>query len=330
MLCSAAVLNLNHLRVFRSVCETSSITEAARQLHISQPAASKQLAELESHLGVALVERRPRGVRLTAAGEVLAHHARRLFKEEAAAEAALEALLGLKLGQLSLAASTTIGTYIVPSVFGELHAAHPNVQLALEIVNAARVEELVLEGELDLGLSEGSVLSEHLRVEVFTRDDLVLIAAPDHPLVAESRRGAISAQALAGRPFLLREHGSGTREVVQDALASAHIGVNVAMTLGSTEAIKNAVAGGLGVAFVSTLTIALERASGRLAIIELADLTIRRPLHLLRLKGKPLSPAALEFLRVLRGRYPNLGNGAPLGGFEGSDSTREEADSPGA
>jgi len=298
------VLNLNHLRVFRSVCETNSITEAARQLHISQPAASKQLAELESHLGLTLVERRPRGVRLTAAGEVLARHARRLFQEEAAAETALDALLGLELGQLSLAASTTIGSYIVPALFGEIHAAHPNLRLALEIVNAARVEELVLEGQLDLGLSEGPVVSESLQVEVFARDEIVLIAAPDHPLAAEARHGTISAQALAGRAFLLREPGSGTREVVQDALAQANIRVNVAMTLGSTEAIKNAVAGGLGIAFVSGLTIALERASGRLAVIEVADLSIRRPLHLLMLEGKTPSPAALEFRGLLAARYP--------------------------
>jgi DNA-binding transcriptional LysR family regulator len=298
------VLNLNHLRVFRVVSDTNSITDAARNLHISQPAASKQLADLEGHLGVALLERRSRGVRLTAAGEVLARHARRLFQEEAAAEAALEALLGLELGHLSLAASTTIGSYILPSVFGELHAAHPQVQLALEIGNAARVEELVLEGALDLGLSEGSVLSEHLNVEVFTRDEMVLIAAPEHPLVAEARRGPIRARALAGQSFLLREPGSGTREVVEDALAGAGIPVNLVMTLGSTEAIKNAVAGGLGIALVSSLTITLERASGRLVVIDLADLVIRRPLHLLTLESKPPSPAALEFLRLLRARYP--------------------------
>jgi len=298
------VLNLNHLRVFRAVSETRSITEAARRLHISQPAASKQLADLETHVGVALVERRPRGVRLTAAGEVLARHARRLFQEEAAAEAALEALLGLELGHVSLAASTTIGSYILPSVFGELHAAHPNVRLALEIGNAARVEELVLEGELDLGLSEGSVVSEHLNVEVFTRDEMVLIAAPEHPLVAEARRGKLGARALEGQSFLMREPGSGTREVVEDALAGAGIPVSLLMTLGSTEAIKNAVAGGLGVALVSSLTITLERASGRLVVLELSDLRIHRPLHLLTLEGKPQSPAAREFLRLLRARYP--------------------------
>jgi DNA-binding transcriptional LysR family regulator len=296
------VLNLNHLRVFRSVCETNSITEAARLLHISQPAASKQLAELEAHVGVVLVERLPRGVRLTGAGEVLGRHARRLFQEERAAEAALEALLGLDLGQLSVAASTTIGSYIVPTVFGELHAAHPNVKLELEIGNAARVEELVLAGQLDLGLSEGSVVSEQLHVEVFAHDQMLLIAAPTHPLAAA--RAPVPARLLGELPFLMRERGSGTREVVEAALEQRGVRVTPAMTLGSTEAIKTAVAKGLGVALVSSLTLELELASDRLRVVELAGASIRRPLHLLTIEGKPPSPAALEFLRRLRAGQP--------------------------
>jgi len=298
------VLNLNHLRVFRAVCETNSITHAARRLHISQPAASKQLTELESHLGVTLVERLSRGVRLTAAGEVLGRHARRLFQEEEAAESALEALLGLELGHLSVAASTTIGSYIVPSVFGELHAAHPNVRLQLEIGNAAHVESLVLEGQLDLGLSEGRVASEHLHAEVFAHDEMVLIAAPTHPL-ARQAEGGIRVEALRGQSFIVRERGSGTREVVEEALERHGLHVTPAMSLGSTEAIKNAVAIGLGVALVSSLTLELELESGRLRRIPIADLSIQRALHLVTLEGKPPSPAAAEFLRLLRARQPS-------------------------
>jgi DNA-binding transcriptional LysR family regulator len=298
------VLNLNHLRVFRAVCETNSITNAARALHISQPAASKQLADLESHLGLALVERRARGVRLTAAGEVLGRHARRLFQEEEAAESALEALLGMELGHLSVAASTTIGSYIVPSVFGELHAAHPNLQLELEIGNASHVEELVLDGQLDLGLSEGTVASESLRAEIFTHDEMVLIVASDHVLARRAGMGPLQAEALRDQPFIVREPGSGTRDVVEEALAQRGIPIHPVMSLGSTEAIKNAVAIGLGVALVSSLTLELELGIGRLRVIPLADLTIRRALHLITLEGKPPSPAASEFLRLLRARHP--------------------------
>jgi DNA-binding transcriptional LysR family regulator len=298
------VLNLNHLRVFRAVCETNSITGAARLLRISQPAASKQLADLESSLGVVLVDRRSRGVRLTAAGEVLGRHARRLFQEERAAEAALQALIGLELGHLAVASSTTIGNYIVPGVFGELHGAHPQVRLELEIGNAARVEELVLEGQLDLGLSEGRVASEALHVEVFTHDQMVLIVAANHPLAKRATAESISQAELQALPFIVRERGSGTRQVVQDALAQRGIDISPAMSLGSTEAVKNAVAEGLGAALVSRLTVDLELASGRLCALEMKGLSIRRALHLLMLEGKQPSPAAREFLRLLRLRYP--------------------------
>ncbi|MEO8180864.1 MAG: LysR family transcriptional regulator [Deltaproteobacteria bacterium] len=300
-------LNLNQLRVFRAVLECNSITEAARILRISQPAASKQLAELEASLGVSLVERRSRGVRLTAAGEVLSRHTWRLFQEEEAAERALQALLGLELGQLAVGASTTIGNYIVPGLFGELHRAHPNVNLELEIGNTARIREQLIEGRVDLGLTEGLIASgsrqlEALNVEVFTHDEMVLVIAPSHPLATEI--GSIGARALERLPFIVRERGSGTREVVEDALARRQITIQPVMSLGSTEAVKSAVAAGLGAAFVSRLTLDLELSSGLLRVLELEDFPLRRALSLLTLEGKPPSPAATEFLRLLQARYP--------------------------
>jgi DNA-binding transcriptional LysR family regulator len=300
-------LNLNQLRVFRAVLEANSITAAARSLSISQPAASKQLTELEASVGVALLERRSRGVRLTAAGEVLSRHARRLFQEEELAERALKALLGLELGELSVGASMTTGNYIVPGLFGELHRSHPKVRLELEIANTARIRERVLEGRLDLGLTEGLIAAvgaelEALSVEIFTRDEMVLIVAPTHALA--SQRGPIPRRELESLPFIVRERGSGTREVVEDALARQQLSIRPVMSLGSSEAVKNAVLAGLGAAFVSSLTVELELSSGRLRKLELEGFQLRRALSLLTLEGKPPSPAATEFLRLLRARYP--------------------------
>jgi DNA-binding transcriptional LysR family regulator len=300
-------LNLNQLRVFRALLECDSITDAARLLRISQPAASKQLADLEASLGVPLVERRSRGVRLTAAGEVLSRHTWRLFQEEEAAERALQALLGLELGQLAVGASTTIGNYIVPGLFGELHRSHPNLNLELEIGNTARIREQLIEGRVDLGLTEGLIASgspqlEALNVEVFSHDDLVLVVSPSHPLAA--RTGKIAAHELERLPLIVRERGSGTRDVVEDALARRQISILPVMSLGSTEAVKSAVAAGLGAAFVSRLTLDLELSSGQLRVLELEDFQLRRALSLLTLEGKPPSPAATEFLRLLQGRYP--------------------------
>jgi molybdate transport repressor ModE-like protein len=300
-------LNLNQLRVFRAILEASSITEAARALRISQPAAFKQLAELEASLGVTLVERRSRGVRLTAAGEVLSRHTWRLFQEEEAAERALRALVGLELGQLAVGASTTIGNYIVPGLFGELHRAHPNVTLELEIGNTARIQEQLIAGRVDLGLTEGlppddTPELEALKVEVFAHDEMVLIVGPLHPLAERSEAG-IDVRELERVPFIVRERGSGTRDVVEDALARQELAIVPVMSLGSTEAVKNAVAEGLGAAFVSRRTVELELSSGRLRVLSPRGFHLRRALSLLTLEGKPPSPAAREFLRLLRQRH---------------------------
>lgn len=295
-------LNLNQLRIFRAVSETNSITAAAQALKISQPAVSKQLAELEKSIGVALFDRRPRGVRLTAAGEVLSHHARRLFREEEAAEAAVRALLGLDAGRLAIGASTTIGNYIVPPLFGELRDAHPHVALQLEIGNTARIQHALSEGGLDLGLTEGFVTSEGLHVEVFARDEMVLIVSPEHALARGT--SGLDDEQVARLPLIMRERGSGTREVVEDALARRGIQIEPVMTLGSTEAIKSAVMSGLGAAFVSRLTLQLELESGHLVALEVHGPSIRRELHVLSSEGKQPSPAAREFLRLLRKRYP--------------------------
>jgi molybdate transport repressor ModE-like protein len=298
-------INLNQLRVFQAVCEAGSITAAARSLRISQPAASKQLAELETSLGVPLVDRLPRGIRATAVGTVLSRHARRLFQEEKDAERALANLLGLERGRLAVGASTTIGNYLVPQLFGTLHKKHPNVTLELEIGNTAQIQQQLLEGRLDVGLTEGRVGADALEIAVFAHDEMVLIVAPNHPLLSSRERGAgVSNRQLERLPFVVRERGSGTRDVVEDALRRRGLSLKPVMSLGSTEAVKNAVANGLGAAIVSRLTVELELSSGRLAALPVGDLSIQRALHLLTLEGKQQSPACREFLRVLHERHP--------------------------
>jgi DNA-binding transcriptional LysR family regulator len=177
------------------------------------------------------------------------------------------------------------------------------VTLQLEIGNAASIQEQLLAGHLDLGLSEGLVASDGLQIEIFAHDEMVLIVAPDHPLSRAAEGGSIDQERLLGQPFIVRERGSGTREVVEDALARRGITLSPVMSLGSTEAIKRAVAEGLGAAFVSRLTVELELASGRLRTLALNESSIQRALRLLMLEGKPPSPAACEFLRLLRQGY---------------------------
>ena len=292
-------MNLNHLRVFASVAEHGSLTRAARALQVSQPAISKQLGDLESDVGALLVDRLPRGVRLTAAGEVLFAHAQRILQAERAAQTELRQLAELEVGRLSIGASTTIGSYFVPSLFGELHRAYPRVQLELRISNTEAIQEAVLANRLDLGLTEGFVASDALSVERLAVDELVAIAAPGHAVL---KRAPLPARALEHLPLLMREPGSGSRAVVEAALLDRGLRVQPIMSLGSTEALKNAVLHELGIAIVSRLTVEYELRTGRLAELAFSDLRIRRDLHLVTLRDKRSSPAANAFIDLLRRR----------------------------
>ncbi|HVZ32927.1 MAG TPA: LysR family transcriptional regulator [Polyangiaceae bacterium] len=290
-------MDLQKLRAFSVIAAEGNITRAARRLSTSQPAVSKQLAELEEAVGTALFHRLPRGVRLTEAGEILQRHAARIFAAESAAEAELAELSGLTRGRLSVGASITIGNYLIPHVFSAFHREYPQVKLELEIANTSVIQAMVLDDRVDLGLTEGFVAREQLATEAIHYDEMVAIAAPGHPLLAQK---SVRARELANFPFISRERGSGTRDVIEAALHELGVDLEPAMALGSAEAIKNVIASGAGVAVVSRLAVERELAAGQLVAISVHDLRIRRALHLVRLGGKRESPAVEAFIRMLR------------------------------
>lgn len=292
-------MNLHQLRVFLSVYETGSISAAARQLRISQPAASKQLTEFESVVGAPLFDRLPRGIRPTPGADELAPIARRLFAAEREAEALLAERGQPTESRLAIGASTTIGSYLVPELFGQLRRQHPHAQLRLEIGNTKLVQELVRKNEVDLGLTEGLPDAEGLLCSTFAEDELVGIAAPLDPILG--RKGLQLSEFLT-RPLILRERGSGTRDVLEKALMQQKAKIQASLELGSTEAVKNAVGNRLGVAFVSRLTIELEVRSGRLIQVPLNDFQVHRTLSLVQLPHKSLSQLAHTFLGLLHAR----------------------------
>jgi len=290
-------VNLNHLRVFAAIADASSITGGAQALKISQPAASKQLAELEANVGLALVDRLPRGVRLTPAGVALRRHARDIFSSERRAEAELSELLGLAAGRISIGASTTIGSYLLPPLFAQFRERYPRVHLSLDIANTAAIQSAVVEDVVDFGMTEGFADSDALDVEVFAHDEMVLIAAAEgHHFEGDE----LSVDELPNLPIILRERGSGTRDVIEASLRERGIALEPALELGSTESVKNAVAEGLGLALVSALTVELELRVGRLRKVQIADHRIRRALHLVRRRGKRDSPATAAFVEMVQ------------------------------
>lgn len=298
-------LNIAHLRAFAAVAEHGGFSRAASRLRVSQPAVSKAVRELERRLDVPLVDRSGRRPRLTEAGAALFARARELFTVEQIAEEELHALRGVERGVLRVGASTTIATYLLAPLLARFRASHPGVTLRIASANTRAVARLLLDRRVDVALVEGPVTHARLVERAWRRDELIVIAAADHPL---ARRRRIPAATLAGEWFIERERGSGTREVAARALADHGIVVRRAMELGSTEAIKQAVAAGLGLAIVSRAAAHDQLALGRIAELRVADFTIARTLTRLELRGRPVSAAARAFERILverAGATPN-------------------------
>lgn len=289
-------MNLNHLAIFHAVAESGSISGGANRLHISQPAVSKQLREFESVIGMSLFDRLPRGIRLTSAGDALLEFARQIFTAEAAAERRLAEMRDLQSGRLALGASMTIGNYLLPAVLARYRSLYPAIDVQLEIANTEVIQQRLLANSLDLGFTEGFVDADELEAEVFATDDLVVIASTAHPLAG---RDDLQSKDLLAEPWLVREPGSGTRAVVENALAARQIEPNEVMSLGSPEAIKQAVAAGAGISLVSRWTVRTELAAGLLVVLPVGDLVIERPFHKLSLRHKHPSRAVESFLGVL-------------------------------
>jgi DNA-binding transcriptional LysR family regulator len=289
-------MNRNHLALFDAVARHGNISRASAELRISQPAVSKQIAELERSLGVQLIDRLPRGCRLTEAGTILAEYARRWRGLEDEAGRAIEEFRGIKRGRLAIGASMTIGAYLVPKVLAEFNRRFPGMELSLQIANTSNIQRQLLDCSIELALTEGHMEAEELVTERFSEDELVTIAKAKHPLLA--KRG-VTIRDVVREPFIMREEGSGTRAVVEHALRKKGLKIKPILSLSSPEAIKSAVACGLGVAIVSRLIVKAEVDSGQIAVVPVRDFSIQRPLHLQRLRNHALSPAADSFLRIL-------------------------------
>ncbi|HEX5971053.1 MAG TPA: LysR substrate-binding domain-containing protein [Gemmatimonadaceae bacterium] len=289
-------LNLHHLRVFARVAEEGGFTRAARAMRLSQPAVSKAVRELERQTGVPLFERAGRATRLTGPGEALFARARELFAVERSAEEELRALRGLSGGVLRVGASTTVATYLLFPYLARFREANPGVELRVSSANTRAIARALLERRLDVALVEGPV--RHARIEVvpWREDELVLITPPTHRLAAKR---SIELRALSGEPLIVREPGSGTRRVAERALAAHDVSPRVTLQLGSTEAIKQAVAAGLGVAFVSRFAVEEQVKLGRIAAVRVREAALRRMLTELRLAGRAEGPGAVAFREML-------------------------------
>jgi DNA-binding transcriptional LysR family regulator len=285
-------LNLHLLRLFAVVAEQGSFSRAARAIHISQPAVTKGIRELEKQVGVPLLERGARGVRLTEAGSGLQEHARAIFATASAAEDELSAHRGLGGGTLRIGASLTIANYYLPPLVASFHARYPQLRLLLTSHNTENIAQLLLDYRLDVALVEGPVQHERILVRDWRDDELVVVAAANHPL---ANRKKVRATDLNDAVWVVREPGSGTREVIEEALRERNLHWRHTLEINSTAAIKQTVASGLGLAMVSLHAAADQIALGKLRVLPVSDLRVTRKLTYLNLKNRPLGVAARTF-----------------------------------
>jgi DNA-binding transcriptional LysR family regulator len=287
-------LTLHRLELFLAVLDSGGIARAAEARRLSQPAVSEHLRGLEAYFGVRLFERAGRGVRPTAAAHLLEPFARQALGLLASAEQAAVELRGLRAGAVAVGASTTPGTYLLPAVLGRFHAAHPGIALTLRIGDTRVIEGWVAAGSIELGVIGEAPLRPGLAAEPWTKDELVAIVARRHPL---ARRRALPASALAGEPYISREEGSSTRAVAERFFAELGVTLRPAMELGSTEAVREAVAAGLGVSVVSHH--AVRRRDPRVVALRFQGRRCVRDLLVIQRQGAPLSPAAARLRELL-------------------------------
>jgi DNA-binding transcriptional LysR family regulator len=290
-------MTLRQLEVFLAIARARGYRRAAEALHTSQPALSQHVRELEAELGARLFDRLGRGIALTEAGRLLEERAQRVFATLADAREAVGELHGLQRGSLLIGASTTPGIYVLPALIGRFRRRYPGIELRLRIANSRVMEEAVRAHELDLAVVGGHGLAsgeECLAAGLV--DELVLVVDRRHPW---SRAREVAPARLVEEPLLVREEGSATRQVTERTLERAGVRWRVGMELNHTEAIKQAVMAGLGVAFVSVHAVRGEVASRRLAAVRLRGLRIRRHFHAIHSEARTLSAGARAFVAML-------------------------------
>ncbi|MHB1497623.1 MAG: LysR family transcriptional regulator [Acidimicrobiales bacterium] len=269
--------DLASLDLLVSVGELGSISAAAAAHGVTQPAASMRLRSLEKLLGTQLLERATTGARLTVAGAATAEWASAVLADMRTLLSGTAALRAHRNSHVHLAASLTVAEYLVPRWLQQLATEMPATTVSLEMGNSAHVVELVAAGSVELGFIEGPRPPHRLRSKELLADELVIVVSPAHPWAR--RRRAITPGQLAVTPLVLRERGSGTRQVLADALAAHGLRMSTAMELGSTTAIKAAVTAGSAPSVVSSLAVRYELDSGQLVAVPCEDLPLRRSIR---------------------------------------------------
>ena len=297
------------LRVFCTVAETKSFSKASEIIHLTQPAVSLQIQALEELHETKLFDRSSNSISLTPAGEILYRYAKEILALYASASNDIGELTGLARGNLNVGASSTVGNYLLPSVIMDFRKRYPKIKIHLQIGNTKRVLDLLNSGGVDIGLVEGDVTKQKMRMEKLIEDELVVIVSAQHPW---SKRKEISIFDLGKEPFIMREDGSGTLQIIKKYLNKYSLSIHdlkVGMMLGSTEAIKNAVEGGVGISIISRWAVKKEARCGSLKLLNIKEEGMLRDFSIIFHKHPISSHPVDEFLNYLKNyQFENIFN----------------------
>ena len=291
---------LHQLRIFQAVAEHNSFARAAKALHLSPPTLSLQVKQLAETVGQPLFEQLGKKIYLTAAGKILSQASQDISQRMDLLSAELAALQGMERGSLKLAILTTV-KYTVPKLLGGFCAAHPGIDVAMVVGNRESLLQRLASNQDDLYIMGQPPQHLNLVCEDFADNPLVLVAPPNHPLVGKRR---IEPARLRQEPFILREPGSGTRLTMEQFFVEQGFSPINRLEVGSNEAIKQTVAGGLGLAVLSATTVVSELALGELVQLEVKGFPLIRRWYVVYSGGKRLSPAALAFKQWLLHHRP--------------------------
>ncbi|MEC5405490.1 LysR family transcriptional regulator [Paraburkholderia sp. MPAMCS5] len=287
----------DQLITFAAVAEHRNISRAALALHLSQPAVSGQLRQLQDEFGEPLYQRDGRGVRLTPAGEQLASYAARLRETWRQAHAYRDALRGLEHGTLRIGATTTPASYLLPYLIADFHRRYPQVSVHTADGNTSDIVGAL--GSVDIALIEGPVgahLPPDTAVHAWREDEIVAIMPRSHPLAQSAQDAKIELATLGGEPLIVREAGSGVRQIVERAFAHAGVRMRVALEIAGVEGVKEAVRAGMGIGFVSAMSMRHE--NGALSVFSLSPEPLTRRLSIVVPHANAPSRVVQQFLAL--------------------------------
>lgn len=286
---------LRQFRVFDSVASLLSYTQAAKSLHLSQPAVSMQVKQMEEQVGLPLFEKIGKKIYLTEAGHEIHHYSRAISQLLSEAEEVINELKGSHRGRLTISVAST-ANYFVPTLLGTFHERFPDITVSLDVTNRETLLEQLELNEVDLVVMGQPPKEMDLEAGAFMENPLVVIAPPDHPLADEKN---IPMSRMEDEIFLTRERGSGTRSAIERFFEQHGVHLTTGMEIASNEAIKQSVQAGLGLGLLSRDTLDMELALNKLVILDVEDFPIVRYWYVMHRKGKRLSPVAQAFKQFL-------------------------------